>query len=64
MYLDSILVAPEETWDVAFIANNPGLWMLHCHVLIHAATGMDMMVVYPNLSTPYVVGESSGNLPE
>jgi FtsP/CotA-like multicopper oxidase with cupredoxin domain len=64
VYLDSILVAPEETWDVAFIANNPGLWMLHCHVLIHAATGMDMMVVYPNISTPYVVGESSGNIPE
>jgi FtsP/CotA-like multicopper oxidase with cupredoxin domain len=64
VYLDSILVAPEETWDVAFVANNPGLWMLHCHVLIHAATGMDMMVVYPNIYTPYVVGESSGNIPE
>ena len=64
VYLDSILVAPNETWDVAFVANNPGLWMLHCHVLIHAATGMDMMVVYPNISTPYTVGESSGNIPE
>ena len=62
--LDSILLAPFETWDVAFIANNPGLWMLHCHVLVHAATGMDMMVVYPNISTPYVVGENSGNIPE
>jgi FtsP/CotA-like multicopper oxidase with cupredoxin domain len=64
VHLDSILLAPYETWDVAFIADNPGLWMLHCHVLVHAATGMDMMVVYPNISTPYVVGTSSGNVPE
>lgn len=64
VYLDSILLAPGETWDVAFIANNPGLWMLHCHVLIHAATGMDMMVVYPNIVTPYNVGTESGNIPE
>ncbi len=64
IHLDSILVAPGETWDVAFIADNPGLWMLHCHVLIHAATGMDMMIVYPNISTPYTVGRASGNIPE
>jgi FtsP/CotA-like multicopper oxidase with cupredoxin domain len=64
VHLDSILLAPEETWDVAFVADNPGLWMLHCHVLIHAATGMDMMVVYPNIATPYSIGERSGNIPE
>lgn len=64
VYLDSILVSPGETWDVAFIADNPGLWMLHCHVLIHAATGMDTMVVYPNITTPYTVGTRSGNTPE
>jgi FtsP/CotA-like multicopper oxidase with cupredoxin domain len=64
VYLDSILLAPFETWDVAFTADNPGLWMLHCHVLVHAATGMDMMVVYPNISTPYTVGTDSGNIPE
>jgi len=64
VHLDSILLAPGETWDVAFIADNPGLWMLHCHVLIHAATGMDTMVVYPNISTPYSIGRKSGNTPE
>jgi FtsP/CotA-like multicopper oxidase with cupredoxin domain len=64
VHLDSILIAPGETWDVAFLADNPGLWMLHCHVLIHAATGMDMMVVYPNISTAYTVGTQSGNVPE
>jgi FtsP/CotA-like multicopper oxidase with cupredoxin domain len=64
VYVDSILLSPGETWDVAFFANNPGLWMIHCHVLIHAATGMDTMVVYPNIETPYTVGRASGNIPE
>ncbi len=62
--LDTLLVAPKETWDVAFRADNPGLWMLHCHVLLHAATGMDMMVSYPGIVTPYSVGRVSGNVPE
>ncbi len=64
IHLDTLLLAPGETWDVAFVANNPGVWMFHCHVLIHAATGMDMMVVYPNISTPYTIGTKSGNVPE
>ena len=25
---------------IAFDANNPGLWALHCHLLYHLATGM------------------------
>ena len=28
-------VAPGQTRDIAFIANNPGLWRLHCHKLLH-----------------------------
>ena len=26
--------------EIAFVADNPGDWMLHCHVLEHQATGM------------------------
>lgn len=37
--LDSLLVGPHESWDVAFVAEKPGLWMVHCHVLLHAAMG-------------------------
>jgi len=37
---DTVLIAPEETVDVAFVADNPGDWALHCHVLEHAAAGM------------------------
>jgi len=62
--MDSVLVPPRGSADVAFVADNPGLWMMHCHVLIHAASGMDMMVVYPNVSTPFTIGTQSGNFPD
>ena len=31
---------PGETVDVAFVADNPGKWMFHCHVIEHQETGM------------------------
>jgi FtsP/CotA-like multicopper oxidase with cupredoxin domain len=62
--LDSILVGPHETWEVAFVANNPGIWMLHCHVLVHAAYGLSMMIIIGNVTTPYEIGTRSGNFPE
>jgi hypothetical protein len=49
---------------VAFLADNPGLWMLHCHVLIHAAYGLMTMVDYVGVTTPYTMGTRSGNMPE
>ncbi|MBA2391424.1 MAG: multicopper oxidase family protein [Ktedonobacteraceae bacterium] len=62
--LDTVLVQPHESYEIAFLADNPGLWMEHCHNFFHAYMGMDMMVVYPNISTPYNVGNSSGNFPD
>lgn len=64
VHVDTVLVPPGETYEVGFLADNPGLWMLHCHNLFHASAGMDMMVVYPNISTPYSVGNASGNFPD
>jgi FtsP/CotA-like multicopper oxidase with cupredoxin domain len=64
VYLDTVNVQPHETYDLAFVANNPGLWMFHCHDLYHANHGMDMMVVYPNISTHYSIGSASGNFPD
>ena len=62
--LDSILVGPHETWDVAFVADNPGLWMFHCHVPLHAEFGLTMTVNYEGITTPYEMGARSGNMPE
>lgn len=64
MVLDTLNVAPFETWTVGFRADNPGLWMFHCHNLSHASEGMDMMVAYDNVTTPYLIGNRSGNHPE
>ncbi len=37
---DTILVFPDERVDIALVADNPGDWLLHCHIIEHQATGM------------------------
>ncbi|MBN9563484.1 MAG: multicopper oxidase family protein [Alphaproteobacteria bacterium] len=37
---DTVLVRPRETVRVAFVADNPGDWMLHCHVMDHQVAGL------------------------
>ena len=37
---DTILLAPKDKLDCAFVADNPGDWMLHCHVMDHQVTGL------------------------
>lgn len=37
---DTVIMAPRQAIDVAFVADNPGEWMYHCHILDHAAGGM------------------------
>ena len=37
---DTVLMAPDEAVDIAFVADNPGVWMLHCHILEHQSGGM------------------------
>lgn len=43
---DTVLVPAMGTVRVAFDADNPGRWPLHCHNLYHMATGMMTEVVY------------------
>ena len=37
---DTELIKRKEQVRIAFIADNPGKWLLHCHMLEHAAAGM------------------------
>jgi FtsP/CotA-like multicopper oxidase with cupredoxin domain len=37
---DTVLMAPDENVDIAFVADNPGDWMFHCHILEHQDGGM------------------------
>ncbi|MEO7761984.1 MAG: multicopper oxidase domain-containing protein, partial [Casimicrobiaceae bacterium] len=39
-YADTVVLLPEEQVEVAFVADNPGDWMFHCHVIEHQETGM------------------------
>lgn len=39
---DTALLAPGDEMEAAFVADNPGKWLLHCHVLEHHAGGMGM----------------------
>ncbi len=64
LVLDTLLVEPGDMYEVAFTANNPGLWMDHCHNLEHAAQGMTMHLAYQNITTPFTIGDRTGNHPE
>ena len=37
---DTVLMNRGETVEIAFVADNPGDWLLHCHMLEHSAGGM------------------------
>ncbi len=37
---DTVLMDRDEAVEIAFVADNPGAWLLHCHMLEHSAGGM------------------------
>ncbi|MFB7629757.1 multicopper oxidase family protein [Streptomyces sp. NPDC056149] len=43
---DTTIVLPEKKVSIDFNANNPGLWMLHCHNLYHSESGMMTVMGY------------------
>jgi FtsP/CotA-like multicopper oxidase with cupredoxin domain len=61
---DTLNVEPGERYEVAFLANNPGIWMDHCHNLDHAAAGLTMHVAYMGVMTPFMTGGKAHNHPE
>jgi FtsP/CotA-like multicopper oxidase with cupredoxin domain len=63
-WVDSLNVLPGETYDIAFVANNPGIWMDHCHNLKHAAQGMIAHLMYEGFDTPYRIAGPAANRPE
>lgn len=42
---DTTLLERGQTRDIVFVADNPGQWLLHCHMLSHAASGMMTKIV-------------------
>lgn len=50
---DTLLIKPEESYTIAFKADNPGLWVQHCHELHHAAGGMMQKIQYVDFKSNY-----------
>ncbi|HEY8720069.1 multicopper oxidase domain-containing protein [Pengzhenrongella sp.] len=48
----------------AFVADNPGIWLDHCHNLPHADQGLVAHLVYAGISEPFRVGGGAANKPE
>lgn len=43
---DTVIVLPKQKIDAVLVADNPGLWMLHCHNTYHAYAGMQTRLDY------------------
>ncbi|MER7505501.1 multicopper oxidase family protein [Nonomuraea pusilla] len=52
-WTDTLNVAPGEIYEIGFTADNPGIWMDHCHNFKHGSQGMIMHLGYTGVGTPY-----------
>jgi len=64
LWLDTFDVRPGEVWQVLLRADNPGIWMAHCHNLEHATQGMVVHLAYAGVTTPFTLGGVADNRPE
>jgi FtsP/CotA-like multicopper oxidase with cupredoxin domain len=55
-WVDSLEVDPGESYVLRMIADNPGVWMFHCHNLPHANSGLMTVLRYDNVRTPFAMG--------
>jgi FtsP/CotA-like multicopper oxidase with cupredoxin domain len=63
-WFDSLNVKDGERFEIAFVADNPGVWMDHCHNLEHARDGLVAHLMYAGVTTPFRVGGGHENHPE
>ena len=63
-WTDTLDVEPGSRFELAFEADNAGLWMEHCHNLNHAASGLTMHLAYVGVTTPFRTGGDAHNHPE
>ena len=63
-WTDTLNVGPGEQYAVAFRADNPGIWMDHCHDLRHAADGFVMHLAYQGVAARFRIGSDTANQPE
>ena len=64
IWVDSLDLMPGDTATIVFKADNPGIWMDHCHSLPHAEEGLIAHLMYSGVTTPFRIGGKTGNIPE
>ncbi|MBL7252972.1 multicopper oxidase family protein [Paractinoplanes lichenicola] len=52
-WTDTLNVGRGELYEIEFVADNPGIWMDHCHNFQHGANGMIMHLAYTGVTTPF-----------
>ncbi|MCY9694210.1 multicopper oxidase family protein [Paenibacillus alginolyticus] len=61
---DNVLnIAPGERYDIEFVANNPGQWLIEDHSNNKPASGMKAMIVYEGISSSADKSNASEKLP-
>ena len=63
-WTDTLDVKPGQRYELAFRADNPGIWMDHGRNLAHASDGLTRHVAYEGVTTPYRIGGGDHNRPE
>ncbi|MBI1927829.1 copper oxidase [Candidatus Poribacteria bacterium] len=59
--MNTVSVHPGQTLDLELIADNPGVWVFHCHELHHAESGMMTTVVYEGTQPKEVKQDHQNN---
>lgn len=66
-WVDSLEVRPGESYEILLKADNPGIWMFHCHNLPHARAGLMTHMMYQGVHSRYEIGTVARgltNMPE
>ena len=61
---DTVSILPGQSVTIAFKADNPGWWMIHCHQLLHAASGMMALLAYDGSPRLATLGGPFANAPD
>lgn len=62
-WTDTLDVEKGAKYVIAFVADNPGIWMDHCHNLAHSAAGLVAHFAYIGVGEPFRIGGPAGNHP-
>lgn len=59
---DTVHVPPWGYVVIRFLADNEGIWILHCHVLWHQGSGMTMALHVLGAESGGISGDVAGQL--